>query len=96
VLIPVADPQGVLEDPLHAGRNVAFLMIPDQRATPAKQMGQTRLMDRVLEPPIGRPTVAHEDAREVGALVMPRFSRKYKRMLLCSRRSDGDAPVTTR
>jgi hypothetical protein len=29
LLILVADPQGVLEDPLHAGREVAFPMIPD-------------------------------------------------------------------
>jgi hypothetical protein len=57
----------MLKDPLHAGREAAFPMIPDQRATPAKQMCETGLMDCVLEPPIWRPAVAHEDACEVGA-----------------------------
>src|SRR6266545_3900627 len=38
LLILVADPQRMLKDPLHAGREAAFPMIPDQRATPAKQM----------------------------------------------------------
>ena len=59
VLILGADPQGVLEDPLHAGREVAFPMTGSECNSGA--MRQTRLMNRLFEAPIGRPAVAHQD-----------------------------------
>jgi hypothetical protein len=66
MLIVVPDPQRVLKDPLHAWGKAAFLMVPDQRPTAPQQMREARLMERVLEPSIGRPAVAHEDTTEGG------------------------------
>jgi len=67
LLMAVADAQRVLQDALHARREAAVPMITDQDATPAQQMRETGLMDRLIEPAIRRPAVAHEDAREIGA-----------------------------
>lgn len=92
LLIAVADGQRVLQDALHAWRELAFPMITDQEATPAQQVRQTRLVDRVIEPSIGRPAVAHEDAREVGAeqgrrlcKSTPRLNRIDGRVGCCGR-----------
>lgn len=65
--IAIADVECVLQDPLDARREMVLAVIADQRATPPKQMGQTRLMNRAIEPAIGRPAIAHERAGEVGA-----------------------------
>ena len=53
------------QNTVDAGGEVIFAVVPDRQATPAQQMGETGLMHRVIEAPIGRPPVAHEGAREV-------------------------------
>src|SRR5262249_52489415 len=50
-LIAIADRERVLQDPLDARREVVLAVVGDQGATPPEQMGQTRLMNRMLEPP---------------------------------------------
>ena len=67
LVIAIAHPKGVLEDALHARREVAFAMIAHERATPTQQMCETRLVDRLVEAPIGRPAVTHHDTGEVRA-----------------------------
>ena len=66
-LPPIAERQGVGEDGLHAGGPRAARMVRAQRARPAQQVCQTRLMQCRGEAAIGRPPVPHQDAVEVGA-----------------------------
>lgn len=64
---PVAKRKGVREEGLYACRPGAARMVEAQRATPAKQVRDTRLMLGLGESAIRRPPVTHEDAIEVRA-----------------------------
>ena len=64
---PIAKRQGVGEDGLHVGRPGAPWMVDAECATPAEQMCQTALVQRVGEAAIGRPAIANQDPGEVGA-----------------------------
>lgn len=65
--IAIADAQRALEHALHPRSEMRVAMIADQCATAPQQMGEARLVDRLIEAPIGRPAVAHERAGKVGA-----------------------------
>lgn len=67
LLIPIADAEGLLEDPLDVRGELALLMSADQGATAAQPMRETGLVQRLFEPPIGPAAVTHEDAAEIGA-----------------------------
>ncbi len=51
--IAIADAQRALEHALHPRGEVRVAMIADQRATTPQPMGEARLVDRLLEAPIG-------------------------------------------
>jgi len=61
----VADRQRVLEHPLYTRGEVPLTVVADQGATPPQQMGETRLMNGLIEAAIGVPAIAHERAGEV-------------------------------
>ena len=63
----IARGERALQDALDVRREMVLAVIGDQRATPPEQMGQTGLMNRVIEAAIGRPPVAHQRPGEVGA-----------------------------
>ena len=65
--IPVADAQGVLQDPLDARRKAALVVVADQEATAPQQVSETALVKRGRKSPIRRPAVADEDRVEVRA-----------------------------
>ena len=75
--VAIADRQRVLEHVLHPWSEVTVAVIADQRATPAQQMCETGLVDRVIEAPIGRPAITDERAGKLrpqdgrGFLVAP-------------------------
>ena len=64
-----AGPQGetVLQDRLHRARPGAVGMSGLQVLAPSQEVGQARLMRRLLEAAIGHPTVPHQHTGEVGA-----------------------------
>ena len=63
----VAQLESVLQDGLYPGRPPAAWMIGSQVPSAAKEVSQTGLVQRAGEAPIRRPSVAHQDAVEVGA-----------------------------
>ena len=66
-IAPIAEREGVGENGLHAGRPGAPRMVGAEQTTPAEQMGQTALVQRVSEAAIGRPAIADQHAGEVRA-----------------------------
>jgi hypothetical protein len=95
---PMAIPgrERALQDALDARREMVLTVIADEEATPPEQMGETRLMNGLIEPAIGRPAIAHDRAGEVGAQdrrgfleAAPRQNRVDGRV----RRGEGPQPV---
>lgn len=71
LLISVTDPKCTLQDPLNPWREAAVSTVADQGPTAAYRTRKTRLMERLLQAPIRCPTIADENALEVGAEERP-------------------------
>lgn len=88
--VAIADRQRVVEHVLHARREVIVPVIAHQRATAPQQMGETGLVDRVIEAAIRRPAIADERAREL----RPQDGRRF--LVAASRQNRVDGGVGRR
>jgi hypothetical protein len=59
---PIAERERLLELRADVAHEGGLRMIGVQQATPPQQMRETRLMDRLRTAPVGRPTIADDDA----------------------------------
>lgn len=71
--IPIAQRQRLLQHIADRDAEAAARVIDMQLPRPSEQMRQTRLMKRAVKAPIGRPSIADDDAREAPAEQARRF-----------------------